>query len=1042
VRRLALLVGVALAIALLGGASQNALAREAAPAAARTATPPVFAFTSYDSVDPAVAFLPQSVNVEYATCTQLVGYPDDAAPSGWQLVPDAATTVPSPTNGGLTYTFTIRSGLTFSDGSGDVTPDSFVTEIERLARVPGSPGYAFAKEIQGFEAYHNGAGSISGLQVSGNDLSITILQPDSAFLYRLAMPFFCAVPTGTPMTAQDTPIPSAGPYSISAVTLTGQGGGDHVASFSLVRNPHYGGSRPATLDQIDFTRQPDRSAAYQAAQDPSPTIDFTNVAPADRTAANQGFGPGSSAANAGHQQYFTEPTNGVQYVALNTSRAGLQDVRVRKAIATVMNRNALAADFQVGPPTDDLLSSAIPGHVDNDLYDLGGDLPAAQALMNAAGYDLGHHLALKLVTTSGAADVATGNELANELGSIFVDVTYDHTFNAGTYFPFLSQPSADWDVARIGWIPDFPDTGDIVQPLFDGRTMTADSVAADFSHWNDGQTNADLDYANGLAGAPRADQYESLALRLARDSVPMAAFSEIDSFQFVSSRLGCIVYQPTEFGIDLGRLCLANQVNAGETYTQPGTVSSETPVIASVTPPVDGDVSVVPAAQPSEVSGYDVLGQQLTIEAPQGTPADPLQIVLTLDAATLTSAGLTKDTVEIVRNGTAVPACTGSPGQAAPDPCVSDRSLDGSGNAVVTILTSHASLWTFAAADTTPPNLISLGFGAPLIEAGTTTVQVSADSDATDAEFYVDTDAGAGSNIPMNGGGGSFATPPYGQLLAPGDYTVGARVRDAALNWSPATTTTLHVLDRTRLDSHPANPSKGSSATFVFSSPAAGSTFECSLDGAPFSACTSPQTYTKLARRSHRFQVRASAGGITDPTPASFAWTNGPAPRTKLDPKPPKATMGTASFTFASADAGAAFECSLDGAPFKACSSPKTYTGLGAGPHTFAVHAIDAAGRVGKAATATWTVDLTPPDTTITRHPADPTTSTRAVFKFVSSEKGSTFACRLDGGGFTTCPKKGYANLTAGSHTFQVRATDAAGNTDSSPASFTWMITA
>jgi ABC-type oligopeptide transport system substrate-binding subunit len=1044
-RRLLLLVGAVVGLGLLGGATQTALAPEPAGAAARTATPPVFAFSSYDSVDPAVAFLTQSVNVEYATCTQLVGYPDDAAPSGWQLVPDAATSIPEPTNNGKTYTFTIRSGLTFSDGSGDVSPDSFVTEIQRLAKVPNSPGYGFAQKIEGVTEYHDGtAGSISGLQVSGNQLSITLTQADGSFLYRLAMPFFCAVPVGTPMTAQDTPIPSAGPYAITSVALTGQGGSDHVASFHLVRNAHYGGSRPATLDEIDFTRQPSLSTAYQAAQDPNPTVDFTNVAAADRDAANQAFGPGSAAAQAGHQQYFTPSANGVQYLALNTSRPGLQDVRVREAIATVINRTQLAADRQQGPPTDDLIASSVPGYHDDNVYDLLGDQSAAQALMNQAGFGAGHHLALKLITTSGAQEVTLGSHVSAALASIFVDVTYDHSLNGGAYFSLLGDPNGDWDVARASWIPDYADMNAILQPQFDGRTITVNSVGNDVSHWNDVQTNADLDYANALPAGARADAFESLALRLARDDVPMAAFAELDNFQFISSRLGCVVYQPVEFGIDLGRLCLANQVNAGQTYTQPGSVSSDTPVIASVTPPVDGDVSVIPAEQPTELTGYNVVGQQLTIEAPQAPDAaHPLSIALTLDAATLAAAGLTKDTVIVLRNGVAVQTCTGNPGEATPDPCVSDRSLDGSNNAVITILTTHASRWSFGAPDTTPPNLTALGFGVPLIEAGTTTVQVSADSDATNAEFYVGTDNGAGSNIPMSGGAGSFTTPPYGQLLSPGDYTAGARVRDAALNWSPVTTTTLHVLDRTSLDSHPANPAKGTSATFVFSSPAAGSTFECSLDGAVFSACTSPQTYTKLAKRSHRFRVRASAGGITDPTPASFAWTNGAAPKTKLDPKPPAATMGTATFTFVSGDAGATFECSLDGAPFAACSSPKTYSGLAAGPHTFAVHGIDAAGRAGKAATAKWTVDLTPPETTITRHPADPTTSTRALFKFTSSEKkGSTFACRLDGGGFGSCPKKGYSNLAVGSHTFQVRATDAAGNPDPSPASFTWMITA
>jgi hypothetical protein len=85
--------------------------------------------------------------------------------------------------------------------------------------------------------------------------------------------------------------------------------------------------------------------------------------------------------------------------------------------------------------------------------------------------------------------------------------------------------------------------------------------------------------------------------------------------------------------------------------------------------------------------------------------------------------------------------------------------------------------------------------------------------------------------------------------------------------------------------------------------------------------------------------------------------------------------------------------------------------------------------------------DTTPPDTTITAGPSGTVTSTTAQFSFTSTETGSTFECQLDAAAYAACTSPvTYTGLSAGSHTFSVRATDAAGNTDATPATRTWTI--
>ena len=84
--------------------------------------------------------------------------------------------------------------------------------------------------------------------------------------------------------------------------------------------------------------------------------------------------------------------------------------------------------------------------------------------------------------------------------------------------------------------------------------------------------------------------------------------------------------------------------------------------------------------------------------------------------------------------------------------------------------------------------------------------------------------------------------------------------------------------------------------------------------------------------------------------------------------------------------------------------------------------------------------DGTPPDTTISRRPKDRTRKKRATFEFGSTEAGSTFQCSLDGEPFEPCSSPDTEKVKKGKHEFEVRATDAAGNTDPTPASDSWRV--
>jgi chitodextrinase len=206
------------------------------------------------------------------------------------------------------------------------------------------------------------------------------------------------------------------------------------------------------------------------------------------------------------------------------------------------------------------------------------------------------------------------------------------------------------------------------------------------------------------------------------------------------------------------------------------------------------------------------------------------------------------------------------------------------------------------------------------------------------------------------------------------------------------------------------------------------------------------------AATTYTYTVRAldSAGNLGGASPAATVTTP------VVDTTPPETTItggpsGTvtetsASFEFASSEIGSRFECSLDSVPYAACASPSGYSGLAIGPHTFSVRTVDAAGNTDPTpATRSWTivspVDTTPPETTIDSGPAGTVASPSASFAFSATEASARFDCALDGAPFSGCSSPHtYGGLAKGTHTFLVRATDAAANADPTPASRTWTV--
>lgn len=239
----------------------------------------------------------------------------------------------------------------------------------------------------------------------------------------------------------------------------------------------------------------------------------------------------------------------------------------------------------------------------------------------------------------------------------------------------------------------------------------------------------------------------------------------------------------------------------------------------------------------------------------------------------------------------------------------------------------------------------------------------------------------------------------------------------------------------------PVNPSNSHSATFSFTV-SEGLGALCKLDSGPFAPCQSPVRYENLSDGPHTFTVAVSdAAGNTGS--ASYAWTvETAAPTAAVASGPGRLTNSrSATFVFA-ANEPSSFHCQLDAGSFLPCTSPASFQGLSDGAHTFVVRPTDAVGNTGASASYGWRIDATAPQTTLGARPRSRTTTLATTFTFSASEQ-ATFQCKLDAAAFAACASpRTYRRLRRTSHTFQVRAVDAVGNVDPTPAVLRWTIAA
>lgn len=243
----------------------------------------------------------------------------------------------------------------------------------------------------------------------------------------------------------------------------------------------------------------------------------------------------------------------------------------------------------------------------------------------------------------------------------------------------------------------------------------------------------------------------------------------------------------------------------------------------------------------------------------------------------------------------------------------------------------------------------------------------------------------------------------------------------------------------------PANGSSISDATpeFSFSSSESGTTFRCSVDGGAFTTCSSPTVLATMSEGVHSFAVAGvdSFGNQGSAITRSFTVdTVQPSVSITSPAEGAVLTTQTASMAFTVSADAVSRTCRMDSGTIEtSCASPKAYTFLAEGTHTFTLTASDAAGNVATAVRS-FVVDTTPPTLSITSPVSGQyltSANLSATFTVGTDSVGQT--CQMDSGAIDSAcvSPKTYSGLTNGDHTLTITARDAAGNVRNAAVTFT-----
>jgi ABC-type transport system substrate-binding protein len=471
-------------------------------------------------IDPQLAYVSTSWTLEYATAAKLFNYPDRPGAAGAVLRPEVAAGY-KVSRDGRTYTFTLRRGFRFSDGS-PVTAKNFAYAIDRVANYDlASPGVPFITDprgtnIVGARAVNDGhATHVSGVTAKGYRLVIRLTRRDATLLTKLAMPFFQATSLRLPLAKEVVgAYPSAGPYAFTRNTPN--------TLTELRRNRYYRGLRPRNLAGVEVWWNLDQQAAYREVE--AGSLDEGPLPDAEVRGVARKFGVNKS-------RFWVKANNCVGYVGLNSRRALFRNnVALRQAVNWAIDRRTLLAPLPPysGSPWTHLLPPTAPGSVTTKkLQPYRGAPNLGKARRLAAGHlRAGHvNVGYRSTGTAGLAQAQSVRDVLVKLG-VKAERIKLKGFSGADLYDAMGKQSTDLDLGvGTGWCSEYPESG-LLSLGFNGFAPAG---------WTKFQ--ARLDAAERLQGAARLRALGRIDLDLVNTLAPVAVTRTYNNRFYFSRRV-------------------------------------------------------------------------------------------------------------------------------------------------------------------------------------------------------------------------------------------------------------------------------------------------------------------------------------------------------------------------------------------------------------------------------------------------------------------------------------------------------------------------